>query len=47
MDDGRAYDYVVGLSAIRSIDGMTSDLYEFDMKFLGEAAMRIIMRRRA
>ncbi len=42
MGDGRTYDYVVGLRAVTSTDGMTADFYPFDMKFLGDAATRII-----
>lgn len=42
MGDGRTYDYVVGLRAVTSTDGMTADFYPFDMKFLGNTATRII-----
>jgi GMP synthase (glutamine-hydrolysing) len=42
MGDGRTYDYVVGLRAVTSTDGMTADFYGFDMKFLGHVATRII-----
>src|SRR5580692_729267 len=42
MGDGRTYEYVVGLRAVISTDGMTADFYSFDMKFLGETATRII-----
>jgi GMP synthase C terminal domain len=42
MDDGRTYEYVVGLRAVTSTDGMTADFYSFEMKFLGETATRII-----
>jgi len=42
MGDGRTYEYVVGLRAVTSTDGMTADFYGFDMKFLGETATRII-----
>ncbi len=42
MGDGRTYEYVVGLRAVTSTDGMTADFYPFDMKFLGRAATRII-----
>jgi len=38
----RTYDYVVGLRAVTSTDGMTADFYPFDMKFLGNTATRII-----
>src|ERR1700736_3096714 len=42
MGDGRTYEYVVGLRAVTSTDGMTADFYPFDMKFPGETATRII-----
>jgi GMP synthase (glutamine-hydrolysing) len=42
MGDGRTYDFVVGLRAVTSTDGMTADYYAFDMKFLGHIATRII-----
>ena len=42
MGDGRTYDFVVGLRAVTSTDGMTADFYPFDMNFLGRAATRII-----
>jgi GMP synthase (glutamine-hydrolysing) len=42
MGDGRTYDYVVGLRAVTSTDGMTADFYPFDMKFIGQVATRII-----
>jgi GMP synthase (glutamine-hydrolysing) len=42
MGDGRTYEYLVGLRAVTSTDGMTADFYSFDMKFLGETATRII-----
>src|SRR6186713_2726500 len=42
MGDGRTYDYVVGLRAVSSTDGMTADFYQFDMKFVAETATRII-----
>jgi GMP synthase (glutamine-hydrolysing) len=42
MGDSRTYEYVVGLRAVTSTDGMTADFYPFDMKFLGETATRII-----
>jgi GMP synthase (glutamine-hydrolysing) len=42
MGDFRTYDYVVGLRAVTSTDGMTADFYQFDMKFLGMVATRII-----
>jgi GMP synthase (glutamine-hydrolysing) len=42
MGDGRTYDFVVGLRAVTSTDGMTADFYPFDMNFLGRTATRII-----
>jgi GMP synthase (glutamine-hydrolysing) len=42
MGDFRTYDFVVGLRAVTAIDGMTADFYNFDMKFLGHVATRII-----
>src|SRR6478672_1032233 len=42
MGDFRTYDYVVGLRAVTSTDGMTADFYPFDMNFLGAVATRII-----
>ncbi len=42
MGDFRTYEYVVGLRAVTSTDGMTADFYPFDMKFLGFVATRII-----
>jgi GMP synthase (glutamine-hydrolysing) len=42
MGDGRTYEYVVGLRAVTSVDGMTADFYPFDMRFLGMVATRII-----
>jgi GMP synthase (glutamine-hydrolysing) len=42
MGDYRTYDYVVGLRAVTSTDGMTADFYPFDTKFLGHVATRIV-----
>src|SRR6202158_3194791 len=42
MGDGRTYEYVVGLRAVTSTDGMTADFYSFEMKLLGETETRII-----
>ena len=42
MGDGRTYDFVVGLRAVTSTDGMTADFYPFEMKFIGQVATRII-----
>jgi GMP synthase (glutamine-hydrolysing) len=42
MGDFRTYEYVVGLRAVTSTDGMTADFYPFDMNFLGLVATRIV-----
>ena len=42
MGDGRTYDYVCGLRAVTSNDGMTADFFPFDMGFIGRVATRII-----
>ncbi|MEQ8194533.1 MAG: glutamine-hydrolyzing GMP synthase [Rhodospirillales bacterium] len=42
MGDARTYDFVCGLRAVTSTDGMTADFYHFDMEFLGRVANRII-----
>jgi GMP synthase (glutamine-hydrolysing) len=42
MGDYRTYDYVVGLRAVTSTDGMTADFYPFDMKFIGHVATRMV-----
>ena len=42
MGDYRTYDYVVGLRAVTSTDGMTADFYPFDMTFIGQVATRIV-----
>ena len=42
MGDGRTYEFVCALRAVTSVDGMTADFYPYDMKFLGQAATRII-----
>ncbi|HTP90228.1 MAG TPA: glutamine-hydrolyzing GMP synthase, partial [Xanthobacteraceae bacterium] len=42
MGDFRTYDYVVGLRAVTSTDGMTADFYPFEMSFIGTVATRII-----
>jgi GMP synthase (glutamine-hydrolysing) len=42
MGDFRTYDYVVGLRAVTSTDGMTADFYPFDMTFIGHVATRIV-----
>jgi GMP synthase (glutamine-hydrolysing) len=42
MGDYRTYDFVVGLRAVTSTDGMTADFYSFDMAFLGHVATRLV-----
>ena len=42
MGDYRTYEYVVGLRAGTSTDGMTADFYPFEMSFIGHVATRII-----
>ena len=42
MGDYRTYDYLVGLRAVTSSDGMTVDFYPFEMDFIGRVATRII-----
>jgi GMP synthase (glutamine-hydrolysing) len=42
MGDGRTYDQVCGLRAVTSTDGMTADVYPFDMSFLTRVANRIV-----
>jgi GMP synthase (glutamine-hydrolysing) len=42
MGDYRTYDYVLGLRAVTSVDGMTADVYPFDSAFLSGCATRII-----
>jgi len=42
MGDSRTYDYVCGLRAVTSVDGMTADYYPFSHAFLGRTANRII-----
>ena len=42
MGDGRTYDFVCGLRAVTSTDGMTADYYPYDHEFLGRVATRII-----
>ena len=42
MGDARTYDYVCGLRAVTSTDGMTADYFHFDQEFLGSVATRII-----
>ncbi|MDJ0684813.1 MAG: glutamine-hydrolyzing GMP synthase [Alphaproteobacteria bacterium] len=42
MGDSRSYDYVCGLRAVTSTDGMTADSYPFEHAFLAQTATRII-----
>jgi GMP synthase (glutamine-hydrolysing) len=42
MGDARTYDFVCGLRAVTSTDGMTADFYPYDMEFLGRVSNRII-----
>jgi GMP synthase (glutamine-hydrolysing) len=42
MGDGRTYDQACALRAVTSTDGMTADVYPFDMAFLTRVAARIV-----
>ena len=42
MGDNRTYDYVCSLRAVTSTDGMTADVYPFEMTFLNHVANRIV-----
>ncbi len=42
MGDGRSYDYVLGLRAVTSVDGMTAEAYPFEQSFLAAVATRLI-----
>jgi GMP synthase (glutamine-hydrolysing) len=42
MGDGRTYDQVCALRAVTSTDGMTADVYTFDMGFLSRVSNRIV-----
>ncbi len=42
MGDGRTYDQVCALRAVTSTDGMTADVYPFDVAFLTRVAGRIV-----
>jgi GMP synthase (glutamine-hydrolysing) len=42
MGDGRSYDQACALRAVTSTDGMTADVYPFDMGFLLRTANRIV-----
>src|SRR6202012_2789463 len=42
MGDGRTYDFVLGLRAVTSSDGMTADYYPFEHAFLARVSTRIV-----
>ncbi len=42
MGDGRTYDQACALRAVTSTDGMTADVYPFDMGFLARVSNRIV-----
>lgn len=42
MGDGRTYDHMVGIRAVNSIDGMTSEFAEIPWDVLGEISKRIV-----
>ncbi|HQT46216.1 MAG TPA: glutamine-hydrolyzing GMP synthase [Acidocella sp.] len=42
MGDGRTYDQVCALRAVTSTDGMTADVYPYDMTFLSRVSNRIV-----
>jgi GMP synthase (glutamine-hydrolysing) len=42
MGDGRTYDQACALRAVTSTDGMTADVYPFDMSFLTRVSNRIV-----
>ncbi|HEY1856641.1 glutamine-hydrolyzing GMP synthase [Acidocella sp.] len=42
MGDGRTYDKVCALRAVTSTDGMTADVYPFEMAFLSRVSNRIV-----
>lgn len=42
MGDARTYEYVCGLRAVTSTDGMTADYYPYSHEFLGQVSTRII-----
>jgi GMP synthase (glutamine-hydrolysing) len=42
MGDGRSYDNACALRAVTSTDGMTADVYPFDMTFLSRVSNRIV-----
>ena len=42
MGDQRSYEFVCGLRAVMSVDGMTADFYPFSGEFLSKVSTRII-----
>jgi GMP synthase (glutamine-hydrolysing) len=42
MGDGRTYDMACALRAVTSTDGMTADIYPFEMAFLSRVSGRIV-----
>ena len=44
MGDGRTYDLACALRAVTSTDGMTADVYPFEVPFLTRVANRIVKR---
>ena len=42
MGDARTYEYVCGIRAVTSHDGMTADFYPFDYDFIGRVSNRIV-----
>jgi GMP synthase (glutamine-hydrolysing) len=46
MGDGRTYDMACALRAVTSTDGMTADVYPFEMAFLTRVAGRIVNEAR-
>ena len=42
MGDGRTYDNACALRAVTSVDGMTAEVYPFEMAFLTRTATRIV-----
>ena len=42
MGDGRTYDNACALRAVTSVDGMTAEVYPFDMAFLMRVSTRIV-----
>jgi len=42
MGDGRTYDNACALRAVTSVDGMTAEVYPFEMAFLNRVATRIV-----